>query len=250
MKHSALNLLLTVLLLFFTSKVSAQVGERRNDFSVGVSGGYVLNKMTFTPGIKQSLKTAPMFGLATRYVCEKYFNSICAVQAELNFIPLGWKELIEDGSQNQYWHTLNYLQLPLLMQMGWGRERRGLKFVFEAGPVLGYYLGGSEHYGYDDEHPWNPLGRPNHVTFQYGDKPYDPTTPGKQPDNRLDYGIAAGAGVEFSTVIGHFIFDARYYYGLGDVFDNSKAGVFGRSAHGAIYAKLTYLFDLKKTKFD
>ena len=40
----------------------------------------------------------------------------------------------------------------------------------------------------------------------------------------------------------------RYYYGLGDVYDNSKKGYFGRSANQAIMVKLTYLYDLVKTK--
>ena len=32
----------------------AQVGERRNDFSVGFTGGYTMNKMDFQPTIKQA----------------------------------------------------------------------------------------------------------------------------------------------------------------------------------------------------
>ena len=27
-----------------------------------------------------------------------------------------------------------FIEMPVLMQMGWGRERRGFKFIFEAGP--------------------------------------------------------------------------------------------------------------------
>jgi hypothetical protein len=76
------------------------------------------------------------------------------------------------------------------------------------------------------------------VTHQYG----------RELDNKFDYGIAAGLGLEVSTALGHFILEGRYYYGLGDAFDNSKKGYFGRSANQTIYAKLTYLFDIIKTK--
>ena len=69
-------------------------------------------------------------------------------------------------------------------------------------------------------------------------------------DNKVDYGITGGLGVELSTPIGHFLLSGRYYYGLGDVFDNSKKGTFTRSAHQTIVAKLTYLFDIVKTKRD
>lgn len=215
--------------------VMAQIGEHRSDFSVGVSAGYSMNKMDFQPSIKQAYKGSPTFGFSMRYVCEKYFSTICAVQIEANYASLGWKEVIEDGTLNTYSRSLSYVQIPLLMQMGWGREHRGMKFLFEAGPQIGLYLGGTENRGGSE---WDTSHRPNNVTHQYG----------KDPDNVFDYGITAGLGLELSTGIGHFLLEGRYYYGLGDVFDNSKKGFFGRSANQTIVAKLTYLFDLTKTK--
>lgn len=212
----------------------SQVGEPRNDFSIGFTGGYTLNKMDFQPAIKQTMKGSPMIGFATRYICEKYFTAICGVQIEVQLNNLGWEELIEDGSGNTYKRDWYFIEVPILMQMGWGRERKGFKFLFEAGPQLGMYMFGKEHRGGE----WNTANRPNGVVYQYG----------KDPDNRFDYGIAAGMGVEFSSPIGHFQLQGRYYYGLGDIFDNSKRGDFGRSANQTIYAKLTYLFDIVRTK--
>ncbi len=217
---------------------SAQVGEHRNDFSFGVTAGYTMNTMDFNPRIKQSSKGAPMFGVAARYVCEKYFTAVCAVELELQYANLGWNELIDDGSMNTYSRDLHYVNIPMLMQMGWGRERRGMKFIFEAGPQLGVYMSGAEHFG--GEGSWDISKRPNNVTGQYG----------MTPDNKIDYGITAGAGLELSTGIGHFLLQGRYYYGLGDVFDNSKKGYFGRSANQTLSVKLTYLFDFVKTKND
>ncbi len=216
----------------------AQVGERRNDFSVGFTGGYTINKMDFQPTIKQSFKGSPMVGFAARYVCEKYFTTICAVQLELQYNNLGWKEVIEDGSDNTYKRDWHFLEMPIVMQLGWGRERRGLKFVFEAGPQVGLYLSGKEHRGGSGE--WNTANRPNGVVYQYG----------KDPDNKIDYGITAGVGLEISSPIGHILLHGRYYYGLGDLYDNSKRGDFGRSANQTISIKLTYLFDLVRTKGD
>ena len=213
----------------------AQVGEPRNDFSVGFTGGYTMNKMDFQPSIKQTQKGSPMVGFATRYICEKYFTAICGVQLEVQFNNLGWKELIEDGSGNTYSRDWYFAEVPILMQMGWGRERRGCKFIFEAGPQFGMYLFGKEHRGGGE---WNTSHRPNGVTYQYG----------KDPDNRFDYGIAAGIGIEFSSPIGHFQLQGRYYYGLADIYDNSKRGDFARSANQTISAKLTYLFDIVRTK--
>lgn len=212
---------------------NAQVGEHRNDFAIGGSIGYTMNTVSFVPAIKLSQKGDMMFGFAARYICEKYFTAICGVQAEVNMWNLGWSEIIEDGSNNTYKRNLTYVQIPLLMQMGWGRERRGMKFVFEAGPQLGYYLGGSQEKG----GAWDISHRPNNVVAQYDSDPY----------NKLDYGISAGLGAELSTGIGHFIVSGRYYYGLSDIFDNSKKGDFSRSANATLCAKITYLFDIVKT---
>ena len=225
--------------VFFCSTLSAlaQVGEHRNDFSVGFMGGYTMNTMDFVPKIKQSMKGAPMVGFATRYVCEKYFTTICAVELELQYNNLGWEERIEDGSMNTYKRDWHFIEMPILMQLGWGRERRGLKFIFEAGPQVGLYLGGKEHKGGGT---WDPSRRPNGVVYQYG----------KDPDRKFDYGIAAGLGLELSTGVGHFLLQGRYYYGLGDLYDNSKRGDFGRSANQTIQVKLTYLFDILLTKDD
>ena len=194
-----------------------------------------MNKMDFMPKIKQSMKGAPMVGFATRYICEKYFTTICGVELELQYNNLGWQEVIEDGSGNSYQRDWHFVEVPILMQMGWGRERRGLKFLFEAGPQVGFFLGGKEHRGGG---VWNPSARPNGVVYQYG----------KDPDNQIDYGIAAGIGLELSSPVGHFLLQGRYYYGLGDLYDNSKRGDFGRSANQTLLVKLTYLFDIVRTK--
>ena len=64
--------------------------------------------------------------------------------------------------------------------------------------------------------------------------------------NKFDYGITAGLGVEFSSAIGHIMLEGRYYYGLSDMYGNSKRDVFARSANGTIMAKMTYLFTVKR----
>lgn len=217
------------------SFLRGQVGEPRNDFSVGIMGGYTINTMDFMPQIKQSSKSSPMIGLVARYVCEKYFTTICAVELEIQYNNLGWKEVIEDGSGNTYKRDWRFVEVPVLMQMGWGRERKGMKFLFEAGPQVGLYLSGKEHMGGES---WNTGARPNGVVYQYG----------KEPDNKIDYGIVAGVGLELSSPIGHILLQGRYYYGLADIFDNSKRGDFGRSANKTIQVKLTYLFDILHTK--
>ena len=75
-----------------TSTMHAQVGEHRNDLSIGFNGGYVLSNMGFVPKVNQSLHGGLTGGFTIRYVCEKYFNTICSVYAEVNYAKTGWKE--------------------------------------------------------------------------------------------------------------------------------------------------------------
>lgn len=213
-------------------KANAQVGEHRSDLALGISGGYALNQMTFSPSIKQNWKGGMLLGATARYTCERYFTAICAVQAELNYANLGWKELIESGTDT-YKRDMHYLQMPLLARMAWGRERRGAQFFFLVGPQFGYCFSETEHYS----SPWAGSPRPNNVTMQYG----------KSVENRFEYGITGGLGIEISTTIGHFQLEGRYYYGLSDIWSNSKKDPFGRSANGAILIKLSYLIDLIRT---
>ena len=81
---------------------------------------------------------------------------------------------------------------------------------------------------------WDDSHRPNRVNYQYG----------KEVENKLDYGIVAGGGLELSTPIGHFQLEGRYYYGLGDFYKNSKKDDFGRSGHSYIGIRMTYLYDI------
>lgn len=214
----------------------AQVGELRSNLAVGFNGGYNLSKVDFSPTIKQNLHPGLTGGLTLRYTTEKYFSLICAAQLEVNFAQRGWDEMIDDGSNNTYSRTTNYVEIPFLAHIGWGKEERGLQFFINAGPQLGLYLSDSEHYGFTEEYPWDISKRPNNIIEQYG----------REIENTLEYGIAGGAGLELKTGIGNFIIEGRYFFGLSDMFGNSKADPFGRSANTTITAKISYLIDITK----
>lgn len=232
---------LSCLVLSFSFLFSfGQVGDPRSQLSVGVNGGLAFNTVSFDPTVKQKQHQGISFGVTVRYTCEKYFSTVCAIQAELDYTQLGWKEDVY-GSNGQplsdtYQRDLGYVQLPLLARLAWGKEKKGLMFFILLGPQLGYYLKGSEkksgQWTLNDE--GNP-DRPNNVYQQYG----------LSPQKSLDYGLTGGLGVEFNTKNGqHFMIDGRYYYGLSDIYDNGKKDPFARSAHTTISARLTYLFDL------
>ncbi len=230
------RLLLPLICLLLCTTVSAQVGELRSNLAIGFNGGYNLSRVDFSPTIKQNLQPGLTGGLTLRYTTEKYFSLICAAQLEFNFAQRGWNEMIEDGTNNTYNRTTNYVEIPFFAHLGWGEEERGVQFFVNAGPQLGFFLNDTEHYGYSEEYPWDDSYRPNNITEQYG----------REVENLLEYGIAGGLGMELKTVIGNFIIEGRYFFGLSDMFGNSKADPFGRSANTTITGKISYLIDITR----
>lgn len=206
--------------------VNAQVEQPRRKLEVGVTGGVNLNQMDFQPTIRQKLLLGINGGVFARYTSEKYFGMICAAQVELNFSQRGWTENFDDGTSNGYSRSLSYIEMPLLAHLSWGKEERGLQFFVNLGPQFGFFLGDNEKY----EGKWKANDRPESIRAIYG----------KEVENKFDYGITGGAGIEFKTKIGSFFVEGRYYYGLSDIYKNSKTDEFGRSANQTITIRAGY----------
>lgn len=228
------NLGLVALALTFALPAAAQLGEERHNFAVGVNGGINMSSVSFQPKIKQNSLNGMSMGVTLRYMSEKYFKMMCGLQMEINYSQRGWDEKIEDDSNNTYSRTMNYIEIPFMAHLAFGKDalNRGVKIFFNAGPQVGYFLGDKEKMSDN----WNPSNRPNGVTGQYG----------KEVENKFDYGITAGAGLEVSTGIGHFLLEGRYYMGLSDFYKNSKKDYFEKSAHSFMGVRVCYLIDITK----
>ena len=239
---------------FLFSEAHSQVGDYRTDFAVGVNGGYLFSSIAFVSEVPQKQFGGITAGLSLRYTCEKYFNSICAIVGEVNFAQTGWKENILDQNDQPVYYTtdtekkdplfyerrINYVQIPVMARLGWGRERRGLQAFAQIGPQIGCFLSEStntnikEGYGTLTPRASNVIAQDTMAV-----------------EKHLDYGIAGGAGIEFShPKIGHLLLEGRYYFGLGNIYGNSKTDVFGKSNFGQIVIKATWLFDIVRTKND
>ena len=242
--------IVTLLLCYFvTLSALAQIGEHRNDFAIGINGGYQLSNVGFVPRVSQGMLGGINGGLSMRYVCEKYFNTICSVQGEVNFAQTGWKESILDEDDQpvinastqlpeEYSRTISYVQVPIFAHLAWGRELRGAQFFFQVGPQFGYYLSEStkSNFNFDDR---NRTDRVNPVCAQDT----------MAVEHKFDYGIAAGLGLEYTVPhVGHFQLEGRYYYGLGNIYGDTKRDYFSKSNLGSIVVKLTWLFDITRTK--
>lgn len=244
MKHP----LLSLFLLFYPLLLTAQVGSHRNEFAVGVNGGYVLSNVGFVPKVTQTFHGGMTGGVSFRYISEKYFQTLCSIHAEINYVQAGWKEDIVNlqnepvlnkntGLAEEYSRTINYIQVPVFAHLAWGKEQRGFQFFFQAGPQFGYMLNESTQMNFELNQA-NVHDRANTETTQY-----------KMPvEHKFDYGIVAGIGVEYSLPkVGHLLLDARYYYGLGNLYGDTKRDYFARSNLSNIQLRLSYLFDITTT---
>lgn len=247
-------------------RASAQVGEYRTDLAVGFNGGYSLSSVAFVPKVPQDQLGGLTSGFTARYTCEKYFKSICALVAEVNYSQIGWKERIwdmndepvvmhNDPSQTlRYSRKMTYIQIPVLARLGWGRERSGMQFFFQVGPQLGLFMSDKIDSNFDIHDPaFDPAPKDGFYSsyYKYGNSraSHIVAQDTMAVENKIDYGIAVGLGLEYSNRhLGHFLVEGRYYYGLGNIYGSTKRDYFARSNFGNIVVKFTYLFDIIRTK--
>ena len=243
------NFIISAIFSIVPVAMTAQIGEHRNDLAIGFNGGLNMSSVSFTPKVSQAKLNGITGGLSVRYVCEKYFSTVCSLYGEINYSQMGWKEDIVDvndmpvintatGLPEEYSRTVNYIQVPLMAHLAWGREQKGFAFFVNLGPQFGIYMSESTKTNFDFSDR-NAADRVNPVCAQDT----------MAVENKFDYGIAAGAGIEFShPKVGHFLLEGRYYYGLGNIYGDSKRDYFGSSNFGTITVKLAYLFDIVRTR--
>lgn len=234
----------------------AQVGDHRSEFAVGVNGGMVMSSVGFLPKVPQDMHRGMTAGITIRYTSEKYFKSICAIVGEVNFAQMGWQESIlnrndepvingETGLPEEYRRNLDYVQIPIFARLGWGRERKGFQVYFQAGPQLAFCIRENTEANFDLHNP-NTMNRTSLVSTSLENASNMYFMP---IENKFDYGIAAGLGLEFShKKVGHFLLEGRFYYGLGNIYGSTKRDYFSISNYSAIYVKMSYLMDLSRTK--
>ena len=140
-------------------------------------------------------------------------------------------EVTSKDPTKTYTRKMTYIDIPFLAHLAFGRDR-GLQFFVHAGPQISFLISESETIKGID---MNSLSDTQKALY------------GVKIQNKFDYGIAGGGGVELRTKkAGSFIVEGRYYFALSDFYSTTKKDYFARAAHGTITIKLTYLFDLKK----
>ncbi|MDE5887957.1 MAG: PorT family protein [Muribaculaceae bacterium] len=226
---SGLRFLFVSLMLILTMGLNAQTHYNSN-VALGVRGGMDMSQVFFNPSVRQTFNLGFTGGVMVRYVEENHFGLI----GELNFVQRGWKENFE-GAPYNYRRTLNYIELPVFAHIFFGR--RG-KFFFNAGPQVAVYLGDKVNANFNPEEmqslPDFPIRNRTNTQMLL------------TMSQKFDYGISAGLGGEFNLNKKNSLsIEARFYYGLGNVFPSKRSDVFSASNQMTISAAIGYWFRIK-----
>jgi len=202
------------------------------EWSFGINGGLTFSKVSFNSiylRVPQDLLPQYSGGITVRYISENHFG----ILGELNYSLRGWKEHRDDTvNVNSYTRSIAYIELPLMTHIYFNLGKR-VRFIFNAGPQIGYYLKEKELERNIIDPKLDTTNNPDQAVSYYD-------TPVQHP---FDYGLKGTVGLEFRTKAGSFILDGRYYYGLSDIFSNQrqKHDWFEASHNQVIGVNLTYL---------
>lgn len=220
--------------LIFTALVALMTTAQTHyegTIAVGGKAGASLSRVNFNPSVQQTMLPGMTAGVMFRYIEEKNFGLI----AELNMTQRGWKEAL-DESDYQYSHRFTYLELPIMTHIFFGNQR--VKGFFNLGPEINVMLGDgiSSNFSYQTAGDLDYfINNTRHIEQMTMDV-----------NNRFDYGICGGAGMEVNLNAKHsLLLEGRFYYGLTDVFPNHKTDIFSSSNSMSITVTLGYFYRLK-----
>jgi hypothetical protein len=217
------------LLLCIFSSVRAEDDTFKPEWSFGVNSGITLSKVGFSSYLRVPQKHLRQFtgGIMARYISEEHFGIV----GELNFSMRGWQERTDTTYLNRYTRSLSYIELPVMTQLYFNLGRR-LRLIFNAGPQISYSTGERTVEMFIDDSEEYKDDRQQYYT--------------QSVQHRIDYGIRGGGGFELRTGAGSFILDANYFFGLSDIFRNTRADIFQASSNQIISVRLSYLYSLIK----
>ena len=199
---------------------------------IGAKGGATFSSIFFSPEVKQSMTAGFTGGVAFRYAEERHVGLL----AELNIVQRGWQESFEDGESFEYKRSLTYLQLPLMTHIFFGNQR--MRYFINLGPEISYMIGSKINSNFD----YNNVNSVPNFPLKY--RMTDQM--GMDIENRFDYGISGGLGLECRlNRTNSLALEGRYYFGLGNIFPSSKKDIFDASRHSSIMVTLGYYYRLK-----
>lgn len=219
------------LLTALTALLATAQTHYEGTIALGGKAGASFSRVNFNPTVQQVMLPGMTAGVMFRYIEEKNFGLV----AELNMTQRGWKEAFEE-SDYSYNHRFTYLELPIMTHIFFGNQR--IKGFFNLGPEINVMLGDGikSNFSYPDaaslDYFINDTRHIEQMTMKV--------------NNKFDYGICGGAGMEININPKHsLLLEGRFYYGLTDVFPNHKTDIFSSSNSMTVTVTLGYFYRLK-----
>ena len=218
------GLLLLVLLPMLSA---AQDGPFKKEYYIGAKGGMVFSRVKFKPNVEQNFYSGNSMGLVLRMISEPHVG----IQVEFNYLQKGWEEKPLSGSTQNYFHRINYLDIPILTHANLGNNK--YRFTLNLGPTVAILL--------SDSQGMNPA--------EPGISAFPPIAYwGKPIDTRLDFLFVGGIGSEYHfSRYAALALDVRVFYSLTNLYDSRNYG-YDPSQTNGIQATLAYLFRVGKVK--
>ncbi|MCX5801035.1 MAG: porin family protein [Candidatus Eisenbacteria bacterium] len=193
------KLIVVVVLLAGTAAASA-AGE----VSVGVKGGVITSNVTGIPeqwGDAQDYRISFTGGVFLNYA----FDDALSLQPELLYTPKGFKGNLYDGFIDvDATPMIDFLELPVLVKYTFPGAR--LRPCIFAGPSLGFVV--------DSNLKISAGWLATNIDIS-------------RFTNDTDFGIVAGAGLDYETSYGVLTFDARYQRGFANIIESAEFEING-----------------------
>lgn len=225
MRTRLLTLSLLIVSWLFATSVLAQKRIPR-EVHIGAIGGANASQYDFYPSLSQKWTPSYTGGVAIRYIEETLFG----LQTEFLITR---RMMVDDYEAHPEWsfqRSFTYLEVPIMAHIYFKAGERH-EVAVDMGPKIGWFL-------WDDVEDGMPadFGQPGSETSTY-------TTAHHRLDvtKKFDYGIQAGLGYEykFNKDLSMQI-QGRYYYGLGNMWPETKADDFQQSSNQSIQLVLSF----------
>ncbi len=202
-------------ILLFSECVTAQP-------YIGLKAAYTTSTMAFKPAAETKL----LAGSGLDYGLEfKYFNAkYVGFQTELYLTSRGYLKAIdvEELGDTLFKRVNSYLELPMFIQF---RLKLGIVLLHvNVGPYFAYLLSAQEGDNSTGKYELSKV----HINILR--------------ENRFDYGLMGGVGLSHDFRWGTIQAEARFGYGLGDLYDYSYSGMPSESTAIIQNFSLGYLY--------
>lgn len=227
--------ILSLLLVLLPVALWAQPRVQRH-VALGVIGGTSMSNYSLEPKVTQNNSLGYTVGVGARYIEEKFFG----LQVELELTRRGMKDRYDSHPEFNFERQLTYVEMPLMAHVYFEIGKKN-EVALDLGPKLGYYLWDKTKGNTENNPDFEAFASHTYHGYQHHVYPVD---------QKFDYGIQAGLGYEFKMNKDFSLqLQGRYYFGLGNIFPDTKADTFSNSANHNLQIVLALWFHKKIGKF-